>query len=92
MLVQAHSQCVVHRTNFRSKTAILAYQPQTAQQGILVLQRTQFQSSAIRDITHTQARFNAHNVQRDHTVLMEKLSHLSVIVFIMRRLDLLTRL
>lgn len=91
VLIQAYSQCAVHRISFRFKTAILAYQPQTAQQGILVLQRTQFQSSAIKDTTHMQVRCNAPNVLQDHTVPMEKLSQLSVIVYTMQKRDLLTR-
>ena len=91
MLIQAYSQYAVHRTSFRSKTAILAYQPQTAQQGILVFRRTQFHSSAIRDTTRTQAKCNARNVPQDLIVLMEKRSLLSVIVSIMQKLDLLTK-
>ena len=91
MLIQAYSQCAVHRTSFRSKTAILAYQPQTAQLGILVLQRTQFLSSVIKDTTHTQVRCNARNVLQDHIVPMEKLSQLSVIVYTTQKLDPLTR-
>jgi hypothetical protein len=87
VLSQAYSQCAVHRTSFRSKIAILAHQPQTAQQGILVLQKTQFQSSAIKDTTHIQERCSARNVLQDHTVLMEKPSQLSVIVSTMQKLD-----
>ena len=91
MLMQVYNQCVVHRTSFRSKTAILACQPQTAQQGILVLRRTQFHSSAIRDTTHMQAKCNARNVPQDHTAQMQKQSYLLVIVSIMQRLDPLTK-
>ena len=91
MLMLAYSQYAVHRTSFRSKTAILAYQPQTAQLGILVLQRIQFHSSAIRDTTHTQVKCNARNVPQDHTAQMQKQSQLSVIVYIMQKLGPLTK-